>query len=53
MPFTLAYPAAALNGARSVSSGFQQFVVAGAVAVTLTLGLGLVLLGLGRPVTRS
>jgi hypothetical protein len=52
-PAAVLMTAGLLNGARFLSGGFQQFVVAGAVAVTLTLGLGLVLLGVGRPVARS
>jgi Domain of unknown function (DUF4184) len=52
-PGAVLVTAGLLNGARFLSYGFAQFVVAGAVAVTLTLGLGLVLLGLGRPVARS
>jgi uncharacterized protein DUF4184 len=50
IPGAVLATAGILNGARFLSGGFSQFVVAGGVAVTLTFGLGLVVLGLRRPV---
>jgi len=49
IPAAVLAAAGILNGARFLSAGFQQFVVAGGVAVTLTLGLGLVAIGLRKP----